>query len=71
MNTEFAAPYKSTRACDVKVGDVIMFDNPRYTVTIEQIDECDTDGWIMFSANDETWTLFLKQTDTIRVMVKD
>lgn len=59
-------PYTSTKAMDVKVGDTITFDHPRYDVTIERI----THGeyTVGLYANDDTYSLHLQPNDTIRVL---
>lgn len=61
-------PYTSTPAANVKPGDVVIFDTPRWDVTIERVFNAQTDGWIKLTGNSETWTLFLKNTDTVRVL---
>lgn len=60
-------PYTSTVATAVKVGDTIIFDNPRYDTRIERI----THGQyatVGLYANNDTFSLYLEPTDTIRVL---
>ena len=61
-------PFTSTKAPDVKVGDVITFDNPRYDVAIESIGEANCAYSIVLRGNNDTYSIFLKPTDTIRVL---
>lgn len=61
-------PYKSTQAASVNVGDTIIFDTPRWDVVIEESRPMNADGWIMLTANNDTWSLALKTTDTVRVL---
>jgi hypothetical protein len=60
-------PYKSTPVTGVKVGDTIIFNQPRYDVTVERT-SATVDGWIGLHANDDTWSLYLKPADTARVL---
>jgi hypothetical protein len=57
-----------TLATSVKVGDIITFDDPRYDVAIESIGEARCDYSVILRGNNDTYTLFLKPTDTIRVL---
>lgn len=61
-------PFKSTQAINVKTGDTVIFDTPRWDVVIEEVRDMATDGWTLLTANDDTWSLALKNTDTIRVL---
>lgn len=57
--------FKSTIATDVREGDTITFDDPRYDVVIERITH--GDHTIGLHGNNDTYSLFLRPTDTIRV----
>lgn len=61
-------PYTSTQAANVKVGDTIIFDTPRWDVVIEEARPMNENGWIWLTANNDTWSLALKTTDTVRVL---
>jgi hypothetical protein len=61
--------FTSTKGADIKVGDTIIFDNPRYDIRIERI----THGHyatVGLYANDDTFCLYLAPTDTIRVLTE-
>lgn len=61
MTTSFT----STIATNVREGDTITFDDPRYDVVIDRI----THGELTIGlhGNNDTYSLFLRPTDTIRV----
>jgi hypothetical protein len=61
-------PFKSTPAVQVKPGDTVIFDTPRWDVVIEEAEPMSTDGWTILRANNDTWSLALKNTDTVRVL---
>jgi hypothetical protein len=61
-------PYTRTQAANVKAGDTIIFDTPRWDVVVEEARPMIEDGWVMLTANNDTWSLALKTTDTVRVL---
>lgn len=60
--------FTHTFAADVKAGDTIIFDTPRWDVPIERISVAQCDGWVGLHGNKEQFSLYLKPTDTIRVL---
>ena len=60
--------FTSTPAAQVKPGDTVIFDTPRWDVVIEETEPMALDGWTILRANNSTWSLALKHTDTIRVL---
>lgn len=60
--------YKSTTAVNVKPGDTVIFDEPRWDVVIEEAAPMSIDGWTKLTANNGTWSLCLKNSDTVRVL---
>lgn len=63
--------FKSTQAINVKSGDTVIFDAPRWDVVIEEVRDMAIDGWTLLTANNDTWSLALKNTDTIRVLQRE
>lgn len=62
--------FKSTPAVQVKPGDTVIFDTPRWDVVIEEVAPMSADGGTILRGNNDTWSLALKDTDTIRVLQK-
>jgi hypothetical protein len=60
--------FKSTQAINVKPGNTVIFDTPRWDVVIEEAEPMSADGWTILRANNDTWSLALKNTDTVRVL---
>jgi hypothetical protein len=60
--------FKSTQAINVKPGATVIFDTPRWDVVIEEVEPMGMDGWTILRANNDTWSLALKNTDTVRVL---
>lgn len=58
--------YTSTVATDVKVGDTIIFDQPRYDARIERITH--NEYGVRLHANNDTYSIHLGRGDTIRVL---
>lgn len=66
VDSDHIQAYTSTPADQVKVGDTITFDHHRYNVTVETITR--GEHLIGLHANDDTYSLFLKPTETVRVL---
>ena len=59
--------YWRVKAREVRVGDVVCFDQPRHDVRIDDVSHSQTDSSIGLHGNGGTWSTFYKPDDIVRV----
>lgn len=60
--------FNSTKAVDVKPGDIVVFDDPNACILIEEVRKTSVAGWMVLSSNNRAWELYLQNTDTVRIV---